>query len=132
MRYLLDTDVCIEAMHAREPVYSRLLKCYPEDLAIASMTEAELWFGAHNSGRPAYNRALTEAFLSAYPDVLPFDSEAARAHADIRYALRAQRISDRDMVIASVALVRGMTVATGNVREFSRVPGLKVENWTIR
>ena len=94
------------------------------------MTEAELRFGALKGNSPA-NTALTETFLAEIGPALPFDSAAAREHARLRFAIRAQRISDHDLIIASVAVSRGLTLVTGNVREFSRVPGLAVEDWTV-
>lgn len=94
------------------------------------MTEAELRFGTLKRQSPL-NKIATEAFLEEISTVLPFDSDAARRHAELRHAIRAQPISDHDLIIASVAVVNGLTLVTGNVREFSRVPGLNVENWTV-
>lgn len=129
MPFVLDTDVCVGAIRGREPAYSRVRACAPSELFVASMTEAELRFGALNGRNPGAAIAAVEAFLSSPITVLPFDRAAARHHAELRYTLRAQRIGERDFVIASVALAHGLTLATGNVREFTRVPGLAVENW---
>ncbi len=130
MLYLLDTDICVWALRLRDPVASRVHSRSPDDLAVASMTEAELRFGALKSNDPTGGIAQVEACLNTGIAVLPFDSDAARRHAEIRYALRAGRIGDRDLVIASVALANGLRLATGNVREFGRVPGLVWEDWT--
>lgn len=126
--YLLDTDVCVWLIRGREPLVSTVFALSPEDLAIASMTEAELWYGAWKGGREA-NVAATGQLIEELGTVLPFGSTAARIHAELRLALRATPISGNDLVIASTALASQRTLVTGNLREFSRVPGLKVESW---
>ena len=60
---------------------------------------------------------------------LPFDSEAAEHHAELCFALRAHPIGERDLIIASIAVAQGLALVTHNVREFSRVPALTVEDW---
>jgi tRNA(fMet)-specific endonuclease VapC len=131
MAYLLDSDTCIWVLREREPVMSRVHEKSPVDLAIASMTLAELRWGARKSVDPERSRGRIDALLNAPIEVLPFDREGARCHAEIRYAVRAQPIGDRDLVIASVAVANGLTLVTGNAREFARIPGLKIENWNL-
>jgi tRNA(fMet)-specific endonuclease VapC len=126
--YLLDTDTCIWLLRAREPVKSRAHAASPTDLAVASMTVAELWYGAIRSLDPRAFDTI-EQFLATGVKVHPFDVDAARRHAEIRNAVRAQPIGPRDLVIASVAVARGLTVVTSNVREFGRVPGLPHVDW---
>ena len=126
--YLLDTDVCVWLIRGREPLVSAVSSQSPEDLAIASMTEAELWYGAWKGGREA-NVAATGQLVEEIGTVLPFGSTAAKIHAEVRLALRQTPISERDLVIASTALASQRTLVTGNVREFSRVPGLEIESW---
>lgn len=129
MTYLLDTDICIWVLREAEPMLSRVRRRSPADLAIASMTEAELRYGALNSRDPDAAFARIDAFLSAPIEVLPFDREAARRHAAMRHALRARPIGERDLVIVSIALARGLAVVTGNAHEFGRVDGLETEDW---
>lgn len=129
MPYLLDTDICIWVIRGRERVLARLRSESPDDIAIASMTEAELRFGALNSSDPDRAGARVDAFLEAPFVVLPFDSAAARVHADARLATRGRRIGEADLVIASTAIANGYTLVTGNEREFARVPGLVQVNW---
>lgn len=124
---LLDSTVCVDVLRGRPDATRRLAARSPADVYVSSMNEAELRFGALN-GRDPDDLARVEALLARFT-VLPFDRVAARAHAEARLALRRQPIGDRDLVIASVALAHGLTVATGNVREFRRVPGLAVEDW---
>lgn len=130
MTYLLDTDTAVWLMREREPVLSRVRAQSPADVAICSMTEAELRFGANKADQPARGLARLDALIATPIQVLPFDRAAARRHADIRFAVGAQPIGDRDLVIASVAAANGLTLVTGNVREFSRVPGLAIEDWS--
>ena len=92
------------------------------------MTVAELWFGAIN-GNNSRAFEVIGAFLVSGVRLLPFDEDAAYRHAEIRHAVRAQPIGPRDLVIASVAVARGLTVVTSNVREFGSVPGLLHVDW---
>ncbi|MGI8619743.1 MAG: type II toxin-antitoxin system VapC family toxin [Gemmatimonadaceae bacterium] len=126
---MLDTDICIWIIRGRESVIARLRAESPDDVAIASMTEAELRFGALNSSDPERAGARVEAFLEAPFAVLPFDGAAARAHAEARMATRGRRIGEADLVIASTAIAAGYTLVTGNVREFARVPRLTHVSW---
>ena len=126
--YLLDTDVCVWMLRGRQSVISTVFSHSPEDLAISSMTEAELWFGALKGGRET-NVTATTGLIEELGTVIPFESTAARIHARLRLELRETPISPSDLVIASTALASHRTLVTGNVREFSRVPGLQVESW---
>ncbi|HKP76423.1 MAG TPA: type II toxin-antitoxin system VapC family toxin, partial [Longimicrobiaceae bacterium] len=114
--YLLDTDVCVWLLRGREPVVSAVRAHSPGDLAIGSMTEAELWFGVRK-GRVEANLLATKRFIDEIGTVLPFGSAAAKIHAQVRFALRSTPISDRDLVIASTALASDRTLVTGNLRE---------------
>lgn len=130
MRFLLDTDACVWLLRGQATLRARVRRISPDDLAIASMTEAELRYGALKSSDPARDLARVETLLSAPVAILPFDSDAARRHAETRFSLRARPIGERDLVIASTALAHGLTVVTGNVREMGRVPELVVEDWS--
>ena len=130
MRYLLDTDTCIEIVRGREPVNARVRAESPEDLAISAMTLAELEYGALLSKDPARTLAKVEAFLSAPIAVVPLDVGAAREHAAIRSALRATPIGERDLVIAATARSLGLIVVTHNRKHLDRVSDLTVEDWT--
>lgn len=129
MRWILDTDVVVAAIR-RNPLALReqLQATSPDDLAISTITVAELVYGAAKSRTPGRTRAVFEHFLSPY-EILSFDRVAAEHHGRIRYDLRHQPIGERDLMIAAIALGAGATVATGNVREFGRVAGLRSEDW---
>ena len=129
MIYVLDTDVLIWVLRGKEPIFSRVRELSPADLAITTMSEAELRYGALNSSDPARNLARVEAFLTGPVESLAFGRDAARSHAEIRHALHSHPIGERDLVIASIALVSGGILVTGNSREFARVSGLAVEDW---
>jgi tRNA(fMet)-specific endonuclease VapC len=130
LRYLLDTNTCVHAIKRSATVIDRLKTMSPADLGVSITTLAELWFGALKSSRPAQTRASVDAFLRPF-EVLPLDRQAAEAYAAIRLDLeRAGRpIGERDLLIASIARSRSVVVVTHNVGEFSRVSGLKVEDW---
>jgi tRNA(fMet)-specific endonuclease VapC len=129
-RYVLDTNTCIYALKLQGQVVERMRERAPSDIVIAIVTLAELWFGAQKSARRAAVRREIDAFLEPF-EVLPFDRESAEAYARTRCDLeRAGRpIGERDLLIASIALARDLTVVTHNLGEFARVPGLKTEDW---
>lgn len=131
MKYLLDTNVCLEVMRRRGPVAARVAASSPEDLVINAVVRLELEVGVLWHVRPERERVRIDRFLAGGVRVLPFDDAAARRCARLRYETRAQPIGGPDAMIASVALVHDLTVVTGNVREFARVPGLRVEDWSV-
>jgi tRNA(fMet)-specific endonuclease VapC len=131
VKYLLDTNTCVFALKQRSRVVEQLRKCVPEDLGVAIITVAELWFGARKSVRPEATRREIDAFLKPF-EVLPFDHEAADAYARLRFELEhiGRPIGERDLLIASIAVARGLIVVTHNVSEFGRLAGLIVEDWS--
>ena len=131
MKYLLDTNTCVFALKQRSRIVNQLRKCVPEDLGVAIITVAELWFGARKSVRPEATRREIDAFLKPF-EVLPFDHEAAHEYARLRFELEriGRPIGERDLLIASIAVARGLIVVTHNVSEFGRLAGLIVEDWS--
>jgi tRNA(fMet)-specific endonuclease VapC len=130
VKFVLDTNTCIYALKLQGRVVERLRDHAPDDLGVTIITIAELWFGAHKSLRSSVARREMDGFLEPF-GVLPFDREAAEAYARIRFELErtGRPIGERDLLIASIALARGLTVVTHNKSEFGRVPGLKTEDW---
>lgn len=130
MTLLLDTSCCVEILRGRPLALDRLEALSPDDVALSAMTCAELRFGALRGRRGPMVLERLERFLAAF-DILPFDAPAAAFHAEVRLTLGAagQPIGERDLIIAATALAHGCDVATGNLREFTRVPGLRVESW---
>jgi tRNA(fMet)-specific endonuclease VapC len=131
LTHLLDSDICIEVMRRRsEPLLRRLRLHASDEIAVSLITEAELWLGGLNSTSPARNEAAAEAFLRPF-SILPFAREYVLIYGRLRLALEraGSRIGALDMLIAAQAVALGLTVVTNNLREFRRVPGLRVENW---
>jgi tRNA(fMet)-specific endonuclease VapC len=128
---MLDTNTCIFAMKKNAAVVSRFVAEQPFGVAISAVTEAELWFGVENSANPARNARTLHAFLAAV-ETLPFDTLAAVEYGRVRFKLKqaGTPIGDRDTLIAAHAKAEGLTVVTNNVREYGRVEGLPVEDWT--
>jgi tRNA(fMet)-specific endonuclease VapC len=131
LTHLLDTDVCIEALRRRNQAVARRFLDHDADLAVSSVTVSELMYGAERSSRRDHDhRAITE-FL-AMVTVLPLDEIDATQAAAIRAELArvGTPIGGYDVLIAGQARARSLIVATGNLAEFARVDGLRVENWS--
>jgi tRNA(fMet)-specific endonuclease VapC len=133
VKYLLDTNICIFVIK-RKPatVLARFQLHPPDDVAISSVTLAELRYGADKSSRPQQNHAALEAFLAPL-SVVDFDSQAAESYGKVRAELerRGTPIGPLDTLIAAHSLALGTTLVTTNTSEFSRVPGLNIEDWTV-
>ncbi len=102
----------------------------PEAQFTTSVTVAELLYGARKRRSERLHEDI-ERFIAGDIQVAAFDEPAARAYAEIRVQLEAggQRLDDPDLRIAAICLSRDFTLITGNVRHFSQVLGLRVENW---
>ena len=131
MRYLLDTNICIYVIkHKPEKVFQKLQTIHPEDVCISSVTYAELVHGVEKSIAVEKNR-LALSMLLANMEILDFDVDAADCYGKIRAGLEKNGtpIGPLDMMIAGHAQSLGYTIVTNNVKEFSRVAALKIENW---
>ena len=131
MRYMLDTNICIYAIkHKPEKVFQKLQEVEPEDVCVSSVTYAELVHGVEKSTAVEKNR-LALSMLLANIEILDFDVDAADCYGKIRADLekKGTPIGPLDMMIAGHAQSLGYTVVTNNVKEFSRVSNLKIENW---
>lgn len=129
---LLDTNICIAILRKRSPlVAKRMGDAGPDHLCISSITAGELFVGALKSSRPSTNLADVHSFVSNIP-TLSFGTEAARFYGFIRSTLERSGLSigPLDLLIASHAASIGATLVTSNTREFARVPGLRIEDWT--
>ena len=129
--YMLDTNAIIIAVrHPEWPIYHKLRAHFGKDLCISSVTYGELEYGIQKSSDPIRNRIAVSQIISGI-EVLSFDALAAEHFGDIFASLEkaGKRIGDRDMMIAGHARSRGHTLITNNIREFSRVEGLKCEDW---
>jgi tRNA(fMet)-specific endonuclease VapC len=131
MRFLLDTDTCIYALKQDEAVLQNLLAHSPADVGVSIITEAELRTGAAKSASAAKTLRLLERFLQPI-EIADFVSADAASYAAIRAKLEraGTPIGPLDTLIAAQAVARKLTLVSNNQREFRRVPGLRVENWS--
>jgi tRNA(fMet)-specific endonuclease VapC len=130
LRYLLDTNTCIYIINRRPPqVFERFEGLKLGDVAISSITGAELLYGVAKSGS-ARNEAALAKFLAPL-DVLPFDETAMHRYGALRSLLerRGTPIGALDLLIAAHGLALNATLVTNNLREFQRVPALRLDNW---
>ena len=131
MRYLLDTNVCIEILRGRNPgLKSRLAAQSLNDLVLCSVVWAELQCGARLAQNPPQELAKLHDAFGHWPR-LPFDDAAAEAYGEIRAHLQraGRQIGGNDLLIAAIAHTNDLTVVTHNTGEFARVPDLPVEDW---
>lgn len=131
LRYLLDTNFCIRVLRDRPKGLRERFNDNAEALCISDVVLYELLYGAEKSQNPAKIRREVEHF-SGRLSVLPFDDDAAAHTAEIRADLEARGcvIGPYDLMIAGHARSKGLVVVTGNLREFTRVNGLRSEDWT--
>lgn len=133
MIYSLDTNTCIYLINGRSPsIFQRLSQQEPEDVVLSSIVVSELMFGAANSQFVERNYATIEAFIAGYY-VVPFDLPSSRAYGELRAYLRksGKPIGNVDTLIAAHALTHELTLITNNTKQFSRVPRLRIEDWTV-
>ena len=132
MQFLLDTNAVIALIGGKAAVLTeRVLACNEGDIGLPSIVVSELYFGAYKSSRIAQN---LETLRLLFEDlaVLEFSREDARTAGEVRadLALRGTPIGPYDALIAGQAKARALTLITNNVREFGRVAGLRVQDWT--
>lgn len=130
-RFLLDTNVVIEVLRGAPQALREAMSRHSGEIAVSTITVAELAFGAARSTDPAQDRAAVDGFLP-FVQVLDLDARAADHAGQIRSELArvGSRIGGYDVLNAGLARSRGLTVVTNNRREFDRVPGLLVVDWS--
>ncbi len=127
---LLDTNICTYIINAKPPgVFAHFERHRLGDVVVSSVVASELAYGVAKS-RSGTNRQALEMFLAPL-EVLPFDERAVWVYGDLRAELErdGRSIGALDTMIAAHALSLDATLVTNNVREFSRVPRLNLENW---
>jgi|SRR5690349_21775363 tRNA(fMet)-specific endonuclease VapC len=132
MNYLLDTNICVLLIRQKSPqVLTKLTRHPITDIGISAITVAELQYGVQKSSRPAQNQQALDQFLLPLT-IIPFDENDAVAYGQIRTNLEAQGlpIGALDTLIAAQAVQSSLILVTNNVREFARVAGLAIEDWT--
>jgi tRNA(fMet)-specific endonuclease VapC len=131
-RYMLDTNICIYIAKHRPPeLRSRFERLKPGQLVMSAITYGELSYGVSKSNQPAQALTQLEELIQDVP-VEELDSRAAETYGGIRAILEKQGrlIGNNDLWISAHALALNLTLATNNEREFKRIPGLSLENWT--
>ena len=136
MSYLLDTNVCIELINGPSPkVRARAAQAVRRGAALetSAIVAHELWYGVAKSGRVAQNANRLAAFLARAVTVLDYSERDAQAAGEIRADLerKGKRIGEYDTLIAGQAFARNLVLVTANTREYARVKGLVVEDWTV-
>lgn len=131
LRYMLDTNIVIYTMKNRPPHVRDRFKTHDGRMCISAVTLGELIYGAERSAWPERNLADIQGFVARL-DVAPFDERAAEHFGQVRAELYAsgKPIGPYDMMIAGHARSMGLVLVTNNEREFGRVPGLRIENWS--
>ena len=129
MNYYLDTNICVYFMKGRfSLIHDRISGLAPHSVKIPAMVFSELHFGALKSQQIERNLIRLEAFLAPY-EVIPFDQDAARHHAQIRLECQKHLPGPSDLMIGAIVRSRGGILVTHNLREFQRIPQLRCESW---
>lgn len=134
MTYLLDTNACIALIHGKPPSVRRRFQkalAAEAEILVSSVVAFELWYGVAKSARPQANAQLVETFFAGPVHLLAFELDDAKFAGRTRAALETsgKPIGAYDLLIAGQALRHELTLVTANVREFSRIKGLKWEDW---
>lgn len=130
LKYMLDTNICIFIIKHKPPHVRETFNQHSDQLCISTVTLMELVYGAEKSASPEKNLNVVEGF-AARLEVLEYDSSAAYHSGQLRNELAkaGTPIGPFDQMIAGHARSKGLILVTNNLREFNRVPGLRVEDW---
>ncbi|WP_337271329.1 type II toxin-antitoxin system tRNA(fMet)-specific endonuclease VapC [Oryzifoliimicrobium ureilyticus] len=131
LKYMLDTNICIFTIKNKPQQVRDAFNRHHGQLCMSSVSLMELIYGAEKSASPEHNLAVVEGF-AARLEVLCYDEIAATHTGQLRAELarNGMPIGPYDQLIAGHARSRGLIIITNNRREFDRVPGLRVEDWT--
>jgi tRNA(fMet)-specific endonuclease VapC len=132
MQYLIDTSVCIMYLNRRSASIQQRLLLESENVAVCSVVRLELLYGGWRSNNPQRTLEIQRQFLDQFISLL-FDDAAADICARVRanLATLGTPIGSNDLQIAAIALANNLTLVTHNTGEFSRVEGLKLEDWEV-
>ena len=128
--FLLDTDTSIHFMKGKPQTLANFAKHGPRTVFLSAISYHELLYGAMHSGAVDRHLAVVAEFIAPLT-ILPFTQISARQSSQVRQYLAAigQLIGPLDILIAGHAMEHHLTLVSGNTNEFSRVPGLNLENW---
>jgi tRNA(fMet)-specific endonuclease VapC len=129
-RYLLDTNACIAWFKNHPRMVARIIAAGEDGIVLCGTVKSELWWGACKSLRVEENQAKLREFFAKFP-ALSFDDAVAQHYGAIKFELEriGQPIGPFDTQIAAFARAHGCILVTHNLREFLRVPDLRVEDW---
>jgi len=129
--YLLDSNVCIQLLNQRHGGIEMHFRQHdPSEISLCSIVKAELLYGARHSQRVEANLQKLKIFFSPLGS-FPFDDHCVEIYARIRHDLVLQGclIGPNDLLIAATALANDAVLVTHNQKEFSRIAGLRLEDW---
>lgn len=132
LKFMLDTNICIFTIKNRPQQVREAFKRHHGQMSISTVTLMELIYGAEKSANPERNLADIEGF-AARLEVLKYDQNAAAHTGQLRAELAkaGTPIGPYDQMIAGHARSQGLILVTNNLREFDRVPGLRIEDWIV-
>ena len=133
INYLLDTNICIYLIKKKPiEVFHRLQSLEIGTIGVSSITVAELQYGVSKSAFPDKNTSALQNFLIPF-EIVPFDYDAAVPYGKIRFQLEKEGkiIGPLDLLIGAHAFSLNAILVTNNLKEFTRIEGLKTENWII-
>ncbi len=130
LKYMLDTNIVIYTIKNRPAQVREAFKRHENQMCISAVTKGELIYGAEKSSQPERNLTDIEGLIARL-EVAPFEDHASEHFAQLRAELYriGQPIGPYDMMIAGHARAMGLILVTNNMKEFERVPGLRIENW---
>lgn len=130
MKYLLDTNICIYFFRGKYDIKDRINEVGIENCTISEITIAELVYGAEYSANPKRNLELIFELTKFIAVISIFDSILEYGHQKANLRKQGSLISDFDLLIGSTAIANNLVMVTQNVKEFQRLNGIKLENWT--
>ena len=130
MSYVLDSDTIIYFLQGNQGIVNKMAITATNNIYTTAINEAELYFGAYNSSRPKGNIETVRGFIRNIK-VLDFDSGASKRYGEIKSSLKKEGklIPDMDICIAAIVKSNNMSLVTNNIKDFSRIEGLLIENW---
>ena len=129
--FFLDANTCIYCLNEKsESIRQRILSTSPLEIKIPAVVKAELLLGAYKSKAPKKSLEKLEALLQPF-EIVPFDEEVAYEYAAIRKQteVNGTPVGPNDLMIAAIVKFHEGILVTNNTREFSRIDGLRLENW---
>jgi len=130
--FLLDTDTVIYSMKGKDAVQKNLLLHFNDPIMLSTVTLMELYYGAHKSQKVTSNIAKIKS-LEQSLEIIHIGTESAEIFGMLKAQLEVNGtiLDDFDLILASCALSRNLTLVTNNLKHFQRIDGLKLANWTI-